>query len=148
MKQSGEISLAGIVKGNLARKMVADQGASQRMLPESHGIDAAAIFRQHVEHAARHGDVAEAMGSKPNHGSSQGVCFLPASKQRTVGHLQTLLGQRLVLSNHVRYVLRIDRWNRFLQRVKQRGQDRRNARNLVTSMEPLEQCKSDCCSGG
>ena len=42
VKQSGEISLAGIGIGNLAGKMAADERASQRMFPEDDGVDAGA----------------------------------------------------------------------------------------------------------
>ena len=97
------------------------------------------ILRHHVEHAARHGDIADALKSEADDGSAQGVDFLPAPEQRTVRHLQTLSGQRLVLRNHVGDSLNVELLHRLVQVAEQGRQHRGNGRNLLQILDPREQ---------
>ncbi len=100
VKQSRKISLAGIGIGNLAGEMAADERASQRMFPKGDRVNAAAVLGHHVEHPARHGNVANPVKSESDNCATQRVDLLPAPEQRAVRHLQTLGGQGFVLRNH------------------------------------------------
>ena len=73
----------------------------------------------HVEHAAGHGDVADALKSEADDGAAERVDFLPAPEQRAVGHLQTLRRQRLVLRDHFRDFLDVELLERLLQVAEQ-----------------------------
>src|ERR1700733_5671649 len=81
--------------------MPADQSAPKRMLPEHNWVQSRAVLGSHVEHAARHRNIADALKSEADYGPSQGIHFLPPTKQGTICHLQTLRSERLILRNHV-----------------------------------------------
>src|SRR5437868_5094800 len=69
VKQAREVSFSGVCKSDSAGKVSRDQRASERMFPERHSIDSA-VARHHVEHAARHRDVADPLESQPQNCSA------------------------------------------------------------------------------
>src|SRR5271169_2523601 len=102
VQQSGQISFAGIRIGNLAGKMAADEGASQRMFPEGDGVDAAAFLGHQVEDAAGHGDVADPVKSEADDGAAQRIDFLPAPKDIDVDYVGGRIKREIpdVLNDH------------------------------------------------
>src|SRR5258707_12043014 len=114
------------------------------MLPKGNWVDTGGFLRYHVQDSAGHGDVADSMESQAHDRTPERIDLLPASEQRTVGHLQALRRQGLVLCDHVRDLLDIELLDWLLHVTQQRSQYRRNGRNLVQSFQPLEQS----CFGG
>src|SRR3954454_12625649 len=90
VQKSRQVGPAWINTGNLASKMTAHEGTSQRVLPENHRIHAAGLFGREIEHATRHHDVTEALKAQAKHRGVQRLNFLPPAEQGTVRHLQTL----------------------------------------------------------
>ena len=87
MKKAGKIRFTRIRVRNFLSEVTANECATEGVLPEGDGVDAAQIFGQRVENATGHCDITDALDSQRDDCSFQRLDLLPFAQDVHIDHV-------------------------------------------------------------